>query len=320
MHRLFLLSLLIGCGDPKEGDDTGWDDEALICIDTPDALNLAWPIEGLDAQQWVISNYVDLDSGTDMEDYMSNTGEQAKTYDGHQGIDISISSFRQMDEGIPVLAAVSGTVEYVIDGYEDRHTSCTDYDANIVGVRHESGHLLHYVHLRTDSSTVQVGDWVEAGDILGEVGSSGCSDGPHLHFEITDPDGSPVEPFLEDMWCDPPLYDTPLGVMESWILDGPLVQYDNPMQDPPEDATDFDVGDTLLAFVVVGGGLPDDELGVQLSGPDGTTIGPWPVIFEQSYQLSFWYWAYTVESPAGDWTADYLVNGDIVTQHDFTVR
>jgi hypothetical protein len=323
MHavRTGFCILLIACqGDKGTETETGETDEPTeTCIDESDTLNLAWPMDGVDAKDWVVSRYIDLDSGPDVEDYTGNTGALAKTYDGHNGVDIGISSFRKMDEGIPVYATVSGTVEYVIDGFEDRHSSCIDDNANIVGVRHESGSLLHYVHLRTDSTTVGVGDSVEAGDELGQVGSSGCSDGPHLHFEITGPDGNPVDPFLEDLWCDPPVYDTPLGFMEGWILEGPADLYENPLQDPPAEATEFAVGEMLLAYSAVGGGLPGEEISVELAGPDGSTIGPWPVVFEQSWQLTIWSWAFIVEGPAGPWTARTLVNGDLATEAAFEV-
>jgi hypothetical protein len=166
---------------------------------------------------------------------------------------------------------------------------------------------------------VEVGDIVEAGEALGQVGSSGCSDGPHLHFEITGADGNPVDPFYEELWCEPPVYDTPLGFMEGWILQGPAGQYDNPLQDPPAEATEFESGEMLLAYVVVGGGLSGEELSVDLLGPNGASIGPWPVIFEQSWQLTTWSWAFSVTEPTGAWTARTLVNGAIESESNFEV-
>ncbi|MDD2434835.1 MAG: M23 family metallopeptidase [Bacilli bacterium] len=42
-----------------------------------------------------------------------------------------------------------------------------------------------YAHLYPSSSKVKVGDIVKSGDIIGEVGTTGYSTGPHLHFEVT---------------------------------------------------------------------------------------------------------------------------------------
>jgi murein DD-endopeptidase MepM/ murein hydrolase activator NlpD len=328
MPRLVLLaSLLMGWGDvtrgkavePIEEQDTA-DVVDPACEDEDHRLNLSWPVDGAEGPSWVVVNYVDADRGSGMADYAGGTDGTARTYDGHQGVDISISSFRVMDAGVGVVAAVSGVVEYVIDGFDDRHTECIDNDANVVSVRHSSGYLLHYVHLRTDSVVVEVGDLVEAGDVLGQVGSSGCSTHPHLHFEITDPDGDWVDPFAEEMWCDPPVYDTPVQVMETWIIDGPVEQYENPYQDPPAETDVFEVGDLLLAHLVLAGGQAGDSAGVLMTGPDGSVVGPWPVVFDQPWRISSWAWAFEILEPTGPWTVEYQLNGATVTERVVTVR
>lgn len=51
-----------------------------------------------------------------------------------------------------------------------------------------------YAHMRWGSSVVAVGQTVKVGDALGEVGSSGASTGPHLHFEIHI-DGVAIDPY-----------------------------------------------------------------------------------------------------------------------------
>jgi len=50
---------------------------------------------------------------------------------------------------------------------------------NLVGYRYTS-----YWHLQTDSTPFAVGSSVNQGDIIGKIGSSGNSEGPHLHFEV----------------------------------------------------------------------------------------------------------------------------------------
>lgn len=313
-----MVGWVVSCGgdrDTTAPTDTASPTTSIsTCVDDPERLNLAWPLAGVDAQDWVTVQYVDLDETQGKLDYTGNTSTAAKTYDGHHGVDIGLSSFRRMDEGIEVLAAASGVVEYVVDGFEDRHTACVNYDANMVGVRHASGHLLHYVHLRTNSVVVEPGQAVVAGDVLGQVGSSGCSDGPHLHFEISDPSGAVIDPFLDGLWCDPPVYDTPMTFMEGWLLAGPAESYDNPLQDPPTEVSHMATGQTLLAYAIVGGGLPGESIGVQLVGPGGETLGPWPITFDQSWQLTGWTWAFTLQPPAGTWTVDYLVN-DLPVAH-----
>lgn len=49
---------------------------------------------------------------------------------------------------------------------------------------HADGQLTRYGHLRKDSVAVSIGDTVLCNQTIGEVGSSGHSTGPHLHFEV----------------------------------------------------------------------------------------------------------------------------------------
>lgn len=84
----------------------------------------------------------------------------------HQGVDLPLHT------GDPVYAAFSGKV---------RMSRFNRGYGNLVVIRHENGLETFYAHLsRRD---VEVGDWVEAGDIIGLGGSTGRSTGPHLHFE-----------------------------------------------------------------------------------------------------------------------------------------
>src|SRR5206468_10008931 len=54
--------------------------------------------------------------------------------------------------------------------------------SNHVNVQDPDGTVATYWHL--DQATVRVGDHVNAGDNLGFSGTSGCSSGPHLHFQV----------------------------------------------------------------------------------------------------------------------------------------
>lgn len=85
----------------------------------------------------------------------------------HAGMDIAAA------EGDPVAACWGGTVVYAgtKGGY-----------GNVVEVEHPGGWKSVYGHLR--SYGVKVGDSVAAGGKIAEVGSTGRSTGPHLHFEL----------------------------------------------------------------------------------------------------------------------------------------
>ena len=85
----------------------------------------------------------------------------------HTGLDIATT------KGTPIKVVASGTV------------TCAKYSGsygNIVKVDHGNGVETWYAH--ANKINVTEGQTVEAGDIIAEVGSTGNSTGPHLHFEI----------------------------------------------------------------------------------------------------------------------------------------
>lgn len=84
----------------------------------------------------------------------------------HQGVDLPLKT------GDPVGAAFAGKV---------RVSNYTRGYGNLVVIRHENGLETFYGHLSKRS--VEPGQWVEAGEIIGLGGSTGRSTGPHLHFE-----------------------------------------------------------------------------------------------------------------------------------------
>lgn len=90
--------------------------------------------------------------------------------------------------GAPIHAAAEGVVSFVgqIRGY-----------GNVVEVSHGNGLLTRYAHMSKTMATV--GQKVAAGDVIGAIGSTGRSTGPHLHFEVRI-NGSVVNPrpFLEN--------------------------------------------------------------------------------------------------------------------------
>lgn len=94
----------------------------------------------------------------------------------HAGIDIAAPS------GTPIRAAKGGTVVFsgVMNGY-----------GNVVIVDHGGGFATLYAH--QSRRAVADGASVGQGDVIGYVGSTGHSTGPHLHFE-TRVDGSPRNP------------------------------------------------------------------------------------------------------------------------------
>ncbi|MDR0289791.1 MAG: M23 family metallopeptidase [Treponema sp.] len=86
----------------------------------------------------------------------------------HKGIDIS--TYRSGD---PVVTTADGQV-VTIDYTEDF--------GNYILIKHKHGYYTRYAHLL--SSRVRLGQRVQQGEIIGYIGNTGLSTGPHLHYEI----------------------------------------------------------------------------------------------------------------------------------------
>lgn len=94
----------------------------------------------------------------------------------HKGLDIAASN------GTPIVAAAEGTVTYA--------QSCGGY-GNLVIISHGNGVETYYGHC--SKLYVSAGEYVNAGDTIAAVGSTGHSTGNHLHFEVR-VDGTQVNP------------------------------------------------------------------------------------------------------------------------------
>ena len=94
----------------------------------------------------------------------------------HNGVDLAAPN------GTPVYATADGTVEMA-----QYYSSYGNY----VQLAHGADMETRYAHL--SSYTVSAGEQVRMGDLIGYVGSTGRSTGPHLHYEVR-VSGDPVNP------------------------------------------------------------------------------------------------------------------------------
>ena len=110
------------------------------------------------------------------------------SYAGHTGVDVNINVV-----GREVVAVKSGTV-VISTALRYSNGNYRSYGEYIV-INHHDGTMTLYAHMASGSRTVSVGEEVYQGQVIGEVGSTGNSTGPHLHFEVR-VGGSPVNPML----------------------------------------------------------------------------------------------------------------------------
>ncbi len=103
-------------------------------------------------------------------------------YEFHSGIDIEAPS------GSKVFATAEGIVDFA--GWY------ADYGKTVI-IRHPSGYRTLYGHL--SQIDVKEGQKVKAGDVVGRVGSTGRSTGPHLHYEVIK-DKRTLDPLIFLTW------------------------------------------------------------------------------------------------------------------------
>ncbi|HEB91614.1 MAG TPA: M23 family metallopeptidase, partial [Deltaproteobacteria bacterium] len=96
----------------------------------------------------------------------------------HPGIDYAAPY------GTPVWAVSDGVVEY---------KGRAGASGNLIRIRHAGGYTSHYAHLSKFAKGLSVGDHVEQKQLIGYVGSTGLSTGPHVCFRVKK-DGRYVDP------------------------------------------------------------------------------------------------------------------------------
>jgi murein DD-endopeptidase MepM/ murein hydrolase activator NlpD/GH24 family phage-related lysozyme (muramidase) len=172
------------------GDDAKSTTYNSSCSDT-----LWWPIGSFETTE---KDGITYAIGTPATVYVSSPyGYRSNPVPGvHQGVDIGGGAAEY--GSINIIAAKDGVVDYV---NPDHCVSSTDVNDNCGGgygnhviIKHADGTYTLYAHMHQDSVTVKVGDSVKQGEVIGKMGSSGMSDGMHLHFEVRTDANTRVDP------------------------------------------------------------------------------------------------------------------------------
>lgn len=148
---------------------------------------------------WVM-NYVDFDPDDETQ---TDPACLARTYDGHKGTDFALLDGVALAQGVDVLAAADGTVSRLRDSEKDAWHTPDELDAirenqkecgNGIFIDHGNNISTVYCHLRQGSVVVKRGQEVKRGDKIAQVGLSGMTEFPHLHFGIINK-GKVMDPF-----------------------------------------------------------------------------------------------------------------------------
>ena len=290
-----------------------------------------------------IWNYVDQNSSIGLIlDYTCNY----VTYDGHQGTDVAIGGFYYMDEmETPIVAAAPGIVTYSHDGEFDRQTYWINGAvANAVIISHSDGTSAWYWHMKTNSVAVATGDTIEIGDTLGFVGSSGFSDGPHLHFEVEGASGNFIDPWEGEcgdgpsLWADQLPFVGDTSVYESKLLNHITTAYpvnnnneifDYILNENLPDMKHINPGNQWISATWISNLYSTDTLKIVFYR-DGEFVQEWWWVpgesqwWDQGYEYytaSFWYWYGTwgayFDNSYGEWTEKHYINSKLIGEKSY---
>jgi hypothetical protein len=286
-------------------------------------LTFTAPIVGTPMVDVFYGAYIDHDPGDAVRDYQCG----AKAYSGHRGVDILLRNFREQDAGVAVIAAARGVVQSVTDGLSDRNTNWAVGGGfgNHVVISHGGGITTTYGHLRRGSVVVAPGATVERGAVLGQVGSSGQSNWPHLHFEVRT-GFQVVEPYTgacgsaRSLWQNQLDYQDEFAVTDAGVTDKPatfeaLLERPATLGEIPMGATDFlfwlQLANQRAAVVRHELRRPGGELFQAVQRQVGSTFSMRYLVLTVPVQGTL--------TEAGDWEIRTYQDGELVWTQSFTI-
>jgi hypothetical protein len=183
--------------------------------------------------------------------------------------------------------------------------------ANFVTIRHANDMETLYVHLRRGSITVAKGDVVSAGAQIAQVGSSGASNGPHIHFEVRYR-GEAFEPMAGPCRAGRSFFDDPPPVKSAQLMlvgasfsaNSPASARRAPFDDAPHTGTFLRGPQTIYfrADLANVGASTKYELKLRAPGSSVTTTAAIGSLMQYDASLASVIWALDVNfTIAGEW-------------------
>ncbi|PJZ46637.1 M23 family metallopeptidase [Leptospira brenneri] len=143
--------------------------------------------------KWILGDFSVTHNPKAIYDLPFEKGQKVRIYQGYKGTkshqgDNRYSIDFGLKDGDLITAARDGIVVDTEEknsegGFEIKYI----HSANYVKILHEDGTIGQYAHLRYMGVLVKRGQKVLSGTPIGYTGSTGFSDGPHLHFEVYKP-------------------------------------------------------------------------------------------------------------------------------------
>jgi murein DD-endopeptidase MepM/ murein hydrolase activator NlpD len=160
-----------GRGDPMD----------FFRFETPDGIVGYYSGDGESAQRLLMLTPI---NGARLSSHFGRRRHPVLGYTrNHNGTDFAAP------RGTPILASGNGVVERA-----DRFGSFGNYTR----IRHANGYKTIYAHQNRFARGIRVGSTVQQGQVIGYVGTTGRSTGPHLHYEVHQ-NGNAVNPMTLDL-------------------------------------------------------------------------------------------------------------------------
>ena len=297
--RLILLVFLLNTAGVNAQEN-----QPLIKIKKHPTFGL--PVDCTPGQDCWVMNYVDMGP---KDGKQTDPACLSRTYDNHKGTDFAIADEAAMKRGVHALAAMEGTVKKTRDGEPDRRATRDDLEktrkarkecGNAVLIDHKNGLQSIYCHLKQGSIAVKPNQAVKQGDVIGQVGLSGYTRFPHLHFGVLW-EGAIIDPFSgqnntqkcgqhkKRLWDKNLVLDyQPFVIQETGFKNErpDLNKIERDSKTPPS----FSVTSDLFAFwVTLLGVRKGDNIMIEIKDPGGKIFARREITQDQTRARQFYY-------------------------------
>jgi len=258
---------------------------------------------------WVM-NYVDFDPDDKKK---TDPACLARTYDGHKGTDFAILDGDALTHGVDVLAAADGTISRLRDSEKDAWHTPDELEAirenqkecgNGIFIDHGNDVSTVYCHLKQGSVAVKRGQDVKRGDKIAEIGMSGMTEFPHLHFGIINK-GKVMDPFTGQdnqgecdvgqkegsraLWADEVGIDYQPLTIQAWGFydDVPSLKK---IERKAEMRDEISIEKGVMTFwVTILGAREGDKIAMEIQDPNGNEFARSEITQEKNRARQFYY-------------------------------